>query len=406
MFEYDVCVVGLGRVGLPLALAFDNAGLKVFGIDLNEKILKSIEHKEMPFKEKGCQELLEKSNLTVSNEYDENVFKCENIVICIGTPILKNREIDFSYLKNVLDSLIPYIQIDQNIILRSTVKPLLSERIKEYIESEKNMKCGYDFYFSFCPERLAEGKALEEIQNLPQIIGCEDDKSFYKSSILFSKIVKKESLKTTLLNAELSKVFLNMSRYAYFGIVNYLTILADTYNSNIHEILEISNNNYPRPILFGPGLTAGTCLVKDWRMPDADTMYSSFFETIDSINQNIIQYFLPDIESCVIKDESIGILGYTFKANSDDTRDSIVPNIIRYFENRFYKKIMIHDSNVNIEDVPEEHCKYFKSFDEVKKADVLIIAVNHDEYKNHIYSNEVVFDIWNITKKNKIIQYN
>lgn len=404
-FEYDVCVIGLGRVGLPLALAFDDAGLKVHGIDVSEKTIKAISNKKMPFQEKGCQELLNKSKITISNGYNEMISKTNNIVICIGTPIFKNREIDFSYLKSVLDSLIPCIQNGHNIILRSTVEPGLSNIIQTYIKTEKNMKCGSDFFFSFCPERLAEGEALEEIKKLPQIIGCGDDESFEKSEILFSQIVKSKMIKTSFLNAELSKVFLNMSRYAYFGIVNYLTVLAKQYGTEIYDILDVANKDYPRPILFKPGITGGTCLVKDWRMTGANDLYSSLFASIDEINQNLIHLFLPDIENSTFKNNTIGILGYSFKANSDDIRDSITPSIIRYFEKNLYKNIMIHDPHVDVKNIPVEHQKYWKSFDEVKNADALIIAMNHDEYKNYSYSNDVVLDIWNVANKNKIIQY-
>lgn len=408
VIEFDVCVIGLGRVGLPLTLFLAKNGLRVAGIDNNTALIDMLDKNEMPFKEDGCQEILERVTLKLSSGY-RAVEYSKNIIITVGTPIEEDREINLCHIRKVIDSILPYIKYGdkKNIILRSTVEPGMTKNIIDYIERKNNMKCGVDFNLCFCPERLVEGKALNEMATIPNIVGVENDESYesIKSFLLdagFNTVIKASTVE-----AELSKVFLNMSRYAYFGVVNYLATIAELYNCDIYNILNIANFKYPRKILYSPGLTSGTCLKKDWRMLNANLPHSELFQIIDNINQNFYEIYLLQILNEIPKDSKIGILGYTFKKDTDDIRDSIVPKIIRKIKGHFFDNIMIHDYNITVNHLLYEHQDYWTSQDSIlKESDFIIIAMNHSEYYDIKFNNEFILDIWNVTGENKIMQYN
>jgi len=258
---YDVCVIGCGRVGLPLALAMYSNGLKVVGIDLNEDLIGSVnEKREMPFNEPGFEEILRESDFTIINAR-ESFPDASTYVITVGTPLMQHIETDLSHIKKVIDKLIDEDKIKGRlIILRSTVAPRTTQLLKKYIEQKTNLKMGYGFYLAMCPERLAEGMALKELYQLPQIIGVEDDKS-YEAAVYIFETFKVEMIRCNFITAELSKLLCNIYRYINFAIPNYFTYIADKFGADVFEVFNVMNKDYPRNAgLKSPGFAAGTCV--------------------------------------------------------------------------------------------------------------------------------------------------
>lgn len=181
-----VAIIGIGRVGLPFALYLESLGFKITGIDKDRSLLSMLRDKIMPFVEAGCDELLKNSQGLFTNEIAavENV---DYILITVGTPLMPHIETDLSNVESVLRSIIPHLHPGQCIILRSTVAPKTTEYVKTLIETLTNMKIGTGLGLAFCPERLSEHKALEELKKLPQIIGCGDELSFKMAEELFKK---------------------------------------------------------------------------------------------------------------------------------------------------------------------------------------------------------------------------
>lgn len=407
---FDICVIGLGRVGLPLALTLENKGFKVCGIDNNKTILQQLCETRMPFKEPGCQNLLENSKLLVSGDY-KYIKESKTIIITVGTPILADDEINYNHIKSVIDEVLKNYSEGMHIILRSTIAPSTSVKLINYISKQLDISLETDFLFSYCPERLVEGQAIKELGTLPQIIGCADKTSYEASIKIFEKVTTGKLIESSFVEAELSKIFLNASRYAYFSIINYLCIMSELYNVDIYKLLEIANTDYPRKILGTPGFTSGTCLKKDYKMISTGHPFCDLFENVNKINQSIPNFLIAIITSkvCVIEDLNIGILGYSFKSDSDDTRDSLSIKLIRCVENIFPNKIMINDEYVHIDNFNEEHQQYYCGLEQLfKESDIIIIATNHSEYKNDYYLNKfkdkMIVDIWNVTGKNKIFQ--
>lgn len=215
----------------------------------------------MPFLEDSYDEIIKKNDFKIYDNY-EVVAKTKNIIITVGTPLQHHIETNLDHIKNVLKSISPFLKKGHNIILRSTVTMGTTDYVKKTIQKETNLKVGKEIFVSFCPERIAEGKAFSELQSLPQIIGADEDIAFDNSKNVF-KVLTKEIIRTNIKEAELIKLFCNISRYMQFSVVNYLAIVSETYKCDIHKLLNIINKDYPRPIHGNVGFTAGTCLRKD-----------------------------------------------------------------------------------------------------------------------------------------------
>ena len=216
--------------------------------------------------------------------------------------------------------------------MRSTIGPETTTYVKNYIEQKTKFKVGKNLFLTFCPERIAENQAIKEFSELPQIIGAEDEKSFIKAEKVFKKINVK-LFKTNFLSAELVKLFNNNYRYIEFAIANQFAILANNFGQNIYDIIEMCNYNYPRGKIFKPGLTGGTCLRKDFGMLNERVSNSDLFLSAWKVNEYMPYHLASTIsDKYNITGKNIGVLGYSFKKNSDDIRESLVPKLIRQIE--------------------------------------------------------------------------
>ena len=399
--NYDCAVIGIGRVGLPLSISMASKGINVIGIDINEQVIDSVNSKIFPFKEEGYDKLIKEVNFLASSDYSL-IQNSKHIIITVGTPLMGHIETDLSYIISVLNSILPYLKKGHHLILRSTIAENTSVFVKDFIEQNKNFTLGEDFYMSFCPERMAEGKSLVELETLPQIIGTIDAKSKSVSENFFKKFVP-EILHTNFISAELIKLFNNISRYVYFATANQFAIIAEQYGANIHDVIDMSNYKYPRGVIPKPGLTAGTCLRKDFGMINENIPFTDLLLSAWKVNEFMPKFLIDGLKKRnELKGKNISVLGYTFKQDVDDTRDSLVPKLLRYLFRENPKNICIHEpylglkidgnySNSNL-DLALDNC------------DILIFAINHSEFINNFDSimnklnkKVIIVDLWNIS---------
>jgi UDP-N-acetyl-D-mannosaminuronic acid dehydrogenase len=411
--KFDITIIGAGRVGLPLALSFESRGLSVAIKDINLKILISIKKKKSPFKEKGMQDLLKKSKIVcfkdkypISNYY----------IITVGTPLKQNIETDLNQITKVIDGLINSKNISSNtIILRSTIAPNTMRFISNYINQKTGLVCGKNYFLSYCPERIVEGDAIKELTNLPQIIGINDKKTWFKSKKLFEYLLPKNKiLKGTWAEAELSKLFSNIYRYVNFAIPNYFLMIANHFNVEPFALFDLMNFEYDRNKgLKSPGLTAGTCLRKDYGMINENFPQTDLILQAHKINEFMPMFIINLLKPEKITNKRIGILGYVFKKDTDDTRDSLSPKIYRYLTKLVPKIINISDYNLlkgfyN----DKENQLTFKNLNEkelIKNSDVIIIAVNHSKYPDLLkkinLKKKIIIDPWRVLSKKLINNY-
>lgn len=399
-----VSVIGIGRVGLPLCLSLAEAGFKVYGIDKREDYIETIKNKEMPFKEENAKELLEKhvnENFIPSVELNK-VKESDYVILTIGTPVDEHLNPEFKQIDSLTRNLLQHLKKNQVIILRSTVSPGTTEYLKDLIEKETEFSIGKDLFLAFCPERIAQGKAIKETKELPQIVGGIDKEST-KKAVEFFKQFTVEQIESDARSAELAKIFTNMYRYINFSIANEFMILAEEHDRDIYEIIHLINHNYKRGGVKQPGYAAGPCLYKDGFFLINTMPFNELISVSWKINETTPLYLLKKIKAkTTLKNKKIVLLGMAFKADNDDTRNSLSFKIKKALEKE-HAELKFHDPLVE---------KFKGNLDEVlKDAEIVIIGINHSEYKNLsldkvkklVKKNCLICDIWNVFKQNKII---
>src|SRR4029077_20760265 len=262
----DVAVVGLGRVGLPLALSFADRGLSTIGIDNDPTRLGAVREGSMPFQETGAQELLERVQASGRLEPSEHVAdaaRARQIVLTLGTPSFSHIEIDMRDIRSALDDLLGVLQAGHALTLRSTVAPGTTEFVAGYLAKHRGFAIGEEVFVAHAPERIAAGRFLEEIDTLPCIIGGVGERSGEAVARLF-EVFEAPLVQTTPVQAELAKIWTNILRYATFALPNLLMMDCEQHGANVFEVIDLINRDYPRGGIAQPGLTAGTCLRKDF----------------------------------------------------------------------------------------------------------------------------------------------
>ena len=378
-----IAVVGTGRVGLPLALAFIEAGADVIGVEINPETREAINNdRRMPFLEPGFDEIINSGKLHLQ-ETLENLEDVDYFVVTVGTPLLHHIETDLSAVTRVTTEIASQIKPGQTLVMRSTTAPNTTQYVKKLLEKNSGYTVGNEIYLACCPERILEGKAREELLALPQIIGTQDEASADAAGALFESLGV-EVLHCDFITAELVKLFNNVSRYAYFAITNVLSMIAIDYGAEPYEILNLTNYKYPRPINAKPGFTAGTCLRKDFGMLSeaywsADILVSSW-----RINETMPKFLVDAAKRRWgdLSDMRIAVLGYSFKRDADDVRDTLTDKVVRYLHRECPRRLTIQDhlvekSQVNLlQDV-----EFTSELDAaVEIADLIIIATNHSLY--------------------------
>ncbi len=400
-----VAIIGTGRVGLPLALSLVDSGVQVLGVDLNERVRHSINiERRMPFDEPGYDELVASGKLHITGDIHD-VADCDYFIVTVGTPLLAHIETDLSYVTKVIESICEFLAPGQTIIMRSTTAPKTTAYVANLIETRTFHKVGRDVHLACCPERIVEGKAREELHKLPQIIGTEDGASAQAAERLFHALGV-EPMHCDWATAELVKLFCNVSRYAYFGIINALSMIALDQGVEPHEVLELANRDYPRKLHGKPGFTAGTCLRKDFGMLAEGYWSGGFLTEMWRVNESLPKY-LVDLtvrRYGSLRGKRLAVLGYSFKRDADDVRDSLAPKLIRYLQRETPAKILVNDPFLTADQIePSPGVEFTSSLDvALRDAEFVLIATNHSLYSRErekivhaarVHGTRVV-DIW------------
>jgi UDP-N-acetyl-D-mannosaminuronic acid dehydrogenase len=385
-------VGGGGRVGLPLGIVLSGAGHLVSIIDLDENRVKLINSRKMPFHEAGAEDLLSTLNTNQLNASNDNsrIEDSDICVLIVGTPVLEDGTPSANSLINLVTQLIPHLGNVKMLMLRSTVYPGITRKLKNLL-----FESGIDTKISFCPERIAEGNAIQELKSLPQIVGAEDDLAIELSNSIFSSIGSKVIL-TSIEEAELIKLFANSYRYLQFGIANEFFEICKSNDINWVNVWDALTREYPRAAnLPKPGFAAGPCLVKDTQQ--LNYYYKNNFELGKSalaVNENLPDFLVSQLQRDYdLKNLTIGILGMTFKGNVDDFRDSLsfkLSEILR----KVAKNVICSDALVQKE--------YFVSQKQIlEDSDVIILCTPHDQYRS-IITEKPIIDIWRITRNKSL----
>ena len=396
-----VAVVGLGRVGLPLALSFADRGLRVIGVERVPSVLASIDSGRMPFHETGTQELLERVLETGQFERTSHVqdaAAAEHIVLTLGTPAHIHIEIDVSQIRHAIDDLLPVLREGHSVILRSTVAPGTTEWVAGYIEQRRGFTVGEDLFVSHVPERIAENRFLEEIATLPCIVGGVGEGSGARAAELFA-VFGTQIEHTTPVQAELAKIWTNILRYTQFALPNLLMMESDQYGANVFEVIDLINRDYPRGGMADPGLTSGTCLRKDFVFSEERSRAPGMLLAVSRVHETVPLFLVEGLKRRLggsLRDRKVAVLGLTFKRDSDDLRDSLSFKLIRLLE-RELAHVARHDPHVPDQSEPLEAA--------LAGADAVVVATNHSAYEDlpgRLPAGALVVDPWNATGAGRV----
>jgi UDP-N-acetyl-D-mannosaminuronic acid dehydrogenase len=391
-----VAVIGLGRVGLPLALSFADRGLEVIGVERVPSTLDSIQAAKMPFHETGTQELLERVSASGRLRLTQHVADAagaEHILLTLGTPAHIHIEIDVSQIRHVIDDLLPVLREGHAVVLRSTVAPGTTEWVAGYVEQRRGFTVGENLFVSHVPERIAENHFLEEIATLPCIVGGVGEGSSAKAAELF-EVFGTEIVRTTPIQAELAKIWTNILRYAQFALPNLLMMECEQYGANVFEVVELINHDYPRGGMGQPGLTSGTCLRKDFAFSEERSSAPGMLLAVSRVHETVPLFLVQGLRRRLggsLRDRKVAVLGLSFKRGSDDVRDSLSFKLIRLLE-RELAHVARHDPHVPDESEPLDAA--------LADADAVIVATNHSAFEDLLEGlpgKAVLVDPWNVT---------
>jgi UDP-N-acetyl-D-mannosaminuronic acid dehydrogenase len=384
-----VVVGGCGHVGLPLALSLADCGYKVGIDDIDASKVAYVKAGNVPFLENGADALLKKLLPTGRLELASDpslVESTDTVILVIGTPIDEFMNPSVRIFDKVLDELMPHLKNTTMIVLRSTVFPGTSESVERRLRA-----AGIQADVVFCPERIAEGHALEELRTLPQLVGASSDRAFEKASRLFERLGV-STVRTTPLEAELAKLLTNTWRYMKFAIANQFFQIAHRSGVDYNNVLDAIRHEYPRAAdLPGPGFAAGPCLLKDTMQLSAYTPdHFPMGQAAMQINEGLPNYIVDTLNSRKsLQGRTVGILGMAFKGESDDPRASLSYKLRKLAA---FKGARVICTDPFIEDPS------FESLDSVlRDSDVLVIAAPHRAYRTLELDGREVVDIWGIT---------
>jgi UDP-N-acetyl-D-mannosaminuronic acid dehydrogenase len=392
----SVAVVGLGRVGLPLALSFAGHGLKVIGVEREESVLRALDSGDMPYRETGTQELLDR--VLAEGDFERtrvvaDAARADHIVLTLGTPAHVHIEIDVSQIRGVLDDLLPVLREGHSLVLRSTVAPGTTEWVAGYIEQRRGLRVGEQLFVSHVPERIAENHFLEEIESLPTIVGGVGEGSGERAAELF-EVFGTELVQTTPVQAELAKIWTNILRYTQFALPNLLMMNCEQYGANVFETIDLINRDYPRGGMAMPGLTSGTCLRKDFAFSEERSSAPGMLLAVSRVHETVPLFLVEGLKRRLggsLRDRKVAVLGLTFKRDSDDARDSLSFKLIRLLE-RELAHVSRHDANLPDQSEPLETA--------LEGADGVIVATNHSDYGDlagRVPRGAMLVDPWNVT---------
>jgi UDP-N-acetyl-D-mannosaminuronic acid dehydrogenase len=405
----DVAVVGLGRVGLPLALCFADRGLRVIGIDNDPRRLGSVGEGAMPFDETGTQELLDRVLPSGRLDLSERVVdaaRARHIVITLGTPSFSHIEIDMRDIRAALDDLLGALAPGHALILRSTVAPGTTEFVAGYLHKHRGFRIGEELYVAHAPERIAAGRFLQEIDTLPCIVGGVGPRSGEVAAELFG-VFEAPVVQSTPVQAELAKIWTNILRYANFALPNLLMMDCERYDANVFEVIDLINRDYPRGGIAQPGLTAGTCLRKDFAFSEERSNSPGMLLAVSRVNESVPLFLVEGCKRRIgsLADRRVAVLGLAFKADTDDERDSLSHKLIRLLE-RELADVVAHDPHVSTPTAPFEEA--------ISDADVVIVAANHSEFRDPAALSAIaerasreclVVDPWNCWGAGQVFAY-
>ena len=389
----DICVVGgAGHVGLPLSIEFAHHGQRVCAYDIDRRALDTISGGVMPFMEKGAEPLLKdvlaNGRLHFSSD-PASLTGVPAIILTIGTPIDEFLNPTLRLIKRCIDDLLPFLSDGQLLVLRSTVYPSVTEWLAKYLATK-----GKRVLIAFCPERIVQGQAIEELQTLPQIVSGTTPDAEDAAARLFG-LIAPSIVRLTPTEAEFAKLFSNAFRYIEFAVANQFYMIAATAGVDYYRVIDGLKEGYPRARgIPRAGLAAGPCLFKDTMQLAAfsKNQFSIGYSAM-LVNEGLPSFLVDQLrQQYPLETMTVGLLGMAFKADNDDARSSLSYKLKRLLA---FLAGTVMTTDPYVQGDPD-----LRPLDEVMaRADIVVLCVPHTAYRGLDVSGKIAVDIWNVWDK-------
>ena len=409
-----VGIVGLGYVGLPLALAFSEAGFKVLGFDVRQKNVDSVNKGQSYIADVGSERLsaaVERSMLEATTD-QSRLKEVDAICVCVPTPLTKTKEPDLSYVTYEAEQISRYLQPGQLVVLESTTYPGTTNEVMLPILERSGLRVGQDFYVAYSPERVDPGSKGHSIRNTPKLVGGIDAQSARLAELLYSGVAEVVVPVSSPKVAEMAKVFENVFRSVNIALVNELTMLCEKIGISVWEVIDAASSKpfgY-MPFYPGPGI-GGHCIPLDpYYLANKAREYdfhTRFIELAADINEQMPSYVASRImEALNTRGKSLSgakmlVLGVAYKKDVGDDRESPSLKLIRLLREKG-ANLSYNDPYIGNIQIAEENLASVELTDErLSMSDCVVIATDHScyDYQNITDKASLVFDARGATKK-------
>lgn len=393
-----VCIIGQGYIGLPTAALFSRSNCEVVGVDISEEMINNLNNGIIHIEEPGIADIIKTA--VKKNVYTASLTpqKADAFIITVPTPyIAENYSCDLSYVITACNSILPYLEKGNTVIIESTIAPMSTDETIKPIFENAGFTIGEDLYLAHCPERVLPGKIIEELIHNDRIIGGVTPECAKKASEVYGQFVEGDLLLTEAKTAELSKCMENTFRDVNIALANELAKICAEIGVNALDVIEMANK-HPRVNLHSPGPgVGGHCLAIDPYFIYAKAPETAKIIKLARDTNNSMPDFVCEYVKKIISGGKIAILGVSYKGNTGDDRESPAYDIIAKLGGDY--EIAIHDPHIENPD--------FKSFEEaIENSDLILILCDHDEFKHLDYDlikssmkKPIIFDTKNIIKE-------
>ena len=385
MSNKKVVVVGIGYVGLPLALTLAKVGYTVTGVDINKKTIESINDGMMPIKEKDLETLFNEPIVRKNFKGSDEPNKADVFIICVQTPMdTISKQPDLSYVSSATESVAPFLEKGNLIIIESTVPPFTCRKVvKPLVEKATGLTVGKDIFLAHCPERIMPGETLKELVYNNRICGGINKESAIFAEEIYKSFVKGDIDVTDDVTAEMVKLMENTYRDVNIALANEFSLIGETLKVDVRDAIRFANK-HPRVKILSPGIgVGGHCLPKDpWYLVYADPKNTTLIAMARKVNESMPERVAAKLRKMVrdVDNPKIIVLGMTYKPDSDDLRESPSLEIIRLLKEDGY--------NVTAYDNYVKGHEYTSILDLARGADCVTVLVEHTSIVKEVEANK------------------
>ncbi len=375
----DICIIGLGYIGLPTAAMFATHGHNVLGVDVNKKVVDALcQGKiiiEEPHLEEAVSKAVKQGSLRASTEPENS----DVFIICVPTPIMPDKTADLTYVESGTRKILPYLKKGNMVILESTSPPGTTRDFVGDILAKAGFVPGEDVHLAYCPERVLPGRILTELKENNRIVGGVNEKSAQAVKELYKCFVKGEIYTTEATTAEMCKLMENTYRDVNIALANELAILCEKMGVNAWDVIKFANK-HPRVNLHmpGPGV-GGHCIAVDpWFIVEKQPKIAKIISLARVTNDGMPHYVfnrIKELTNDIKGKKKICILGVTYKPNVDDMRESPIIELLGLLDDQGSFETVVVDKHANLGDSKEKDI-----YEAVSDSHLMVLAVNHEEF--------------------------